>query len=536
MTTESLEVSEFLPEQQTDEHVAPEQDSPRRIVFSCALLLAIVALCDVVIYRGAGFAGYTLLFGLLPLMMAAQSLRRPGLRSAVLVILIGLLAADLLWCGSWISVAAGFLLLPALALTLTGRAPYVFDAVNTLAQLVPGGFLALTRYFPAMVRVRSTPRADRVVAVVVPVVAVAMFAIVFVLANPDLISWISETLTNGIRRLRKWLLNFGPSPLEVGFWFIVAWLGGGLLRLLRMTQPVQTAHQVADAPAETQAAPLYETHRNTLAGLVVLFAVYLAYEFTTLWGREFPPGFHYSGYAHEGAAWLTLALAMATAVLSFIFAGRTLSDPRLHRLKNWGNLWAIENLLLAVAVYHRLHIYIGFNGMTRMRIVGILGISAVVAGLLLVLWKIHRRYSFFWLVQRDLWVLALAMYAYCVLPVDWLTTRYNVHRILAGDPAPSVQISVHPLSAEGLLQLPPLLDSDDPLIREGVRSMLALELRRLDTRYAGEDSSHWTAYQLAERKLHDRLTRRSDDLAAYRNPAARKSARDAFDAYAYQWY
>jgi hypothetical protein len=193
-------------------------------------------------------------------------------------------------------------------------------------------------------------------------------------------------------------------------------------------------------------------------------------------------------------------------------------------------------LLLAVAVYHRLHIYIGFNGMTRMRVVGVLGISAVVAGLVLVLWKIHRRYSFFWLVQRDLWVLALAMYAYCVLPVDWLTTRYNVRRILSGDPAPSVQISVHPLSAEGLLQLAPLLAGDDTLVREGVRSMLALELRRLEARYEPGNAPHWTAYQVSERRLYDRLAGLRGDLEPYRDPAARDSARDAFDRYAYQWY
>jgi hypothetical protein len=299
---------------------------------------------------------------------------------------------------------------------------------------------------------------------------------------------------------------------------------------------VQQADLVADWPSEHRNAPLYEVHRNSLAGLVVLFAAYLGYEFVTLWGREFPRGFHYSGYAHEGAAWLTLALAMATVGLSIVFAGRTLADPRLHVLRRWGNIWAIENLLLAVAVYHRLHIYIGFNGMTRMRIVGILGISAVVAGLFLVLWKIHRRRSFFWLVQRDLWVLALALYAYCVLPVDWLTTHYNVRRIMAGDPAPSVQISVHPLSAEGMLQLRPLLSSTDPLIQEGVRAMLAFELQQLDVRFDPNVPAHWTEYQIADQELHDQLAGLRDDLAPDRDPMTRKAARDAFDAYAYQWY
>lgn len=35
-----------------------------------------------------------------------------------------------------------------------------------------------------------------------------------------------------------------------------------------------------------------------------------------MWFRPFPTGFHYSGYAHEGAFWLTVALAMATITLS----------------------------------------------------------------------------------------------------------------------------------------------------------------------------------------------------------------------------
>ena len=63
-----------------------------------------------------------------------------------------------------------------------------------------------------------------------------------------------------------------------------------------------------------------------------LFAVYLALQFQTLWFRVFPKGFYYSGYAHDGAAWLSAALALATAALSAIFRGAVLQDPRLPRL------------------------------------------------------------------------------------------------------------------------------------------------------------------------------------------------------------
>jgi hypothetical protein len=135
-----------------------------------------------------------------------------------------------------------------------------------------------------------------------------------------------------------------------------------------------------------------------------------------------------------------------------------------------------------------------------------------------------------------LWTLALAMYAYCVLPVDWLTTSYNVRRILAGDPAPSVQLSVHPLTTEGLLPLRPLLASNNLLIRDGVGSMLAIELERLDAKFDPLSPPHWTEYQIAERELHDDLTGMQNLLAPYRDPRVLQAARAAFDTYAYQWY
>ncbi|MFO1094735.1 MAG: hypothetical protein U0992_15730 [Planctomycetaceae bacterium] len=153
-----IEVLEFVDQPDSPEARLPEQDSPRRIGVTIALVVAVVVLFDVVIYRGEGFAGYALLFVLLPALMTAQSLRRLDRRGGLLLGMCCLISVRLLWCGNWLSVAAGFTLVPALALALTGRAPYVFDAVNVAVQLVPGGFLALTRYFPTLIRHRQTPR------------------------------------------------------------------------------------------------------------------------------------------------------------------------------------------------------------------------------------------------------------------------------------------------------------------------------------------------------------------------------------------
>ena len=170
----------------------------------------------------------------------------------------------------------------------------------------------------------------------------------------------------------------------------------------------------------------------------------------------------------KGAAWLTAALALATVVLSAVFRGGVLCDPRLGRLRRLAWLWSAENLLLALAVYHRMYIYVGFNGMTRMRTVGLFGISAVVVGLVFVIWKIIYSRDFLWLFHRQLWTVAVAAYLFALAPVDAIVHAYNRQRILDGDPAPSVQISVHAIDSEGMLVLRPLVRCKDPVIREGI--------------------------------------------------------------------
>jgi len=121
-------------------------------------------------------------------------------------------------------------------------------------------------------------------------------------------------------------------------------------------------------------------------------------------------------------------------------------------------------------------------------------------------------------------------------PVDTLVHAYNVRRILAGDLAPSVQISVHPISAEGYLVLGPLVDCPDQKIRDGVRAILAereIEAKRdtLQRRQLG-----WTAWQLSNEVLLRRLSRQNSAWRDMADDAARHAALKNFREYAYQWY
>lgn len=528
-----------------DAQLVPDPVVDRRQVRWRELLaiVAMVVLADVTIYRGHGYAGWASVLMAVPLLMLwgapprveGQQPRRVG---SLLVVgtLVVLLAAKMIWCGHWFHPALGLTLLFAFALGLSGTIPYVVEILVFPARLMLGGLLGLAAYMRVVRRPAWGMTRFAWLSFLLPLAAFMAFSLLFILANPDLLDSFGQRMEQVLKGFREWLIDFSPHPLEMLFWAAMAWISIGMLRPL-LSRPLfedldldrRGTKAVEAAYAES---PFYAAARNTLVTVLVLFGIYLVFEFKTLWFRKFPPGFYYSGYAHQGAAWLTVALALATFVLSLIFRGTILRDPRLGALRRCAWLWSFENILLATAVYHRLFIYVGFNGMTRMRVVGILGISSVLVGFLLVVWNIARNRGFLWLMRRHLWTVALAVYLYGVLPVDMIVVDYNVRRVMAGDSAPSVQITEQEISAEGVAQLIPLLACDDLTVREGVRAYLAREQARFNERSA----RHWTAFQLADRRLQSRLHAVSEELAIYSNRQLRQQALDDFRAYAYQWY
>jgi hypothetical protein len=363
--------------------------------------------------------------------------------------------------------------------------------------------------------------------------------VLFILANPDLLTAFGERVERALRMLRSWIIDFSPDLGEMVFWFVVLWVSVGLLRPVIKRSLYEEAPPGVPLPEKGEIREptfLYSAYRNTLLTVIGLFALYLVFEFQTLWFREFPEGFYYGGYAHQGAAWLTVALALATVILSLVFRGGILHDSRLPQLRRLAWIWSLENMLLALAVYNRMHIYIDFNGLTRMRMVGIFGMSAVVAGFCLVLWKIAHNRDFVWLVRRHLWALALTIYLFGLTPVDAIWVRYNVRRVLAGDPAPSVQISVHPINAEGTLLLRPLLDCEDAVIREGVRAMLAQRHEDAEALAARQRASGWTAFQMVDALVLDELRVNDREWREYIDRQQRETALERFHDYAYQWY
>ena len=174
-----------------------------------------------------------------------------------------------------------------------------------------------------------------------------------------------------------------------------------------------------------------------------------------------------------------------------------------------------------------------FNGMTRMRVVGFYGMSAVVVGFALVLRKIAGKHNLTWLLCRQIGTLAAAIFLYSITPVDALVMQYNVRRILSGDSAPAVQIGFHDIDSEGSLCLLSLVDCPDEKVREGIKALLTERHEALVSR---NWPLSWTEYQIADQRLKKQLRAAISQWPDYADYQRRMLTLVLFREHVYQWY
>lgn len=531
-------------EDETPHHVFQSFAITRtQLIAGVASAVVVAILFDIGVYRGYGATGFAFFLAgsLIPYMLGSFG-KQAHPAAWLIVLLMLLLNVRMVWLGTSFQCFLGLVLLATFGMTRQGLTPSLSGIAIYAAQSTVAGFYSL------IVGIQQSPRMSRkltplmFLTVGLPVGAVLVFGGIFIAANPDLATLTGEWVTSINHWLADLVIDINPGELVI--LGIVFWIALGQI-IPVLTKAVLARLDVFEWVAEEETSPaaalLFVPFRNTLLAVIGLFVLYLVFEFRTLWFREFPKGFYYAGYAHKGAAWLTFALALATATLSLIFRGAILNDPRLPQLKRLAWLWSAANLVLGLAVYNRMWIYIDFNGMTRMRVVGLDGISTVIAGFLLVVWKIRYQKSFLWLIHRQLWALSLAVYILTITPVDFLIHSYNTRQILSGNLAPSVQITEHPVNLGGWLALVPLLDCENKIIREGIEARLvAIErdqgfLKPDEMSPWGSHAPHWTLYQHSRTQLLNALHKYRERMQAI----DRQDETDAwirFREYAYQWY
>ncbi|MEK7449176.1 MAG: DUF4173 domain-containing protein [Planctomycetota bacterium] len=320
----------------------------------------------------------------------------------------------------------------------------------------------------------------------IPAIVVLVFLLIFAAGNLVVESW----MTKAWRWLWEQLIHifdYFPSIGHIFFWifaffFAVILLAPKSVRRTILTLFLGEEEKMTKPSWFFPAVDLQATiARNTLVAVNLLFLFYNMVDIYFLRIKKIlPEGLSYSTYARSGTFWLTLALALTSLILGIIFLRDLNFNRRTPILKILTWVWVGQNLIITLLTFQRLKLYIDYNGLTRLRIVGAYGITAVILGLLIVAFKIYKIKTFFWMTRRHLLVFALGLLALVITPMDWVVFKYNTRIILHDNPRPAIILAVKPITAEGIPALIPLLDCPDRIISEGVAGLLLREQEQLE--------------------------------------------------------
>jgi len=480
---------------------------PLRRRDTVAIILMTVA-ADVCLYSYPGGAGVGALFIVTAIGLALLARNARALNPPVAAVLL-LISAAAVWNNWWLLVVTGWLAVIALAVKLHRPGWRITELAWAALWMVVTAPVKLLAHALSCAGVGAQARPGEVPprgpirwrVVLIPLLVVALFVLIFVQANPVIervVSDISEQLGEWFR----WLNRLFTAPR------ILSWLGWLLVfaALIRPAARSWVANVMAEReetlrPPRRPAADRgdYSAALATLISVNVLFLVFNIVDHVYL--GQLPEGITYSKHAYRGCFWLTMGLALSTAVIGAAFRRRLNFHPRAGALRALSYVWAVQNAVLAVGALRRLEMYISYNGLTRARIVGIYGVLLVVAGLALMVWKVYRAKNFLWLVRRDAVALWVAVVVLALTPRDYICARYNTAQILSGNLRPLVLLHGQRHSPESYPPMIPLLDYKHPdeqnraemeaLVRRGVAGFLGRELAWL----RHKEPENWTQWQ-----------------------------------------
>lgn len=347
---------------------------------------------------------------------------------------------------------------------------------------------------PPMQRATARKASLWLVAWIVPLGLGAVFAYLFVAANP-----LIETVLSSVRPQAA--LEFF-DPVRLLFWLLVAAIAWPFLRprLFRRyrrqaVSPGPTGHSVW-----LGSAAIF----RSLVVFNALFAIQTMLDLAYLWGGvALPDGMSHAEYAHRGAYPLIVTALLAAA---FVLAAMREDSPARHNkiVRVLVYLFIAQNVLLCFSAMFRLKLYVEAYSLTELRLAAGIWMGLVAVGLVLILLRIWLRRSNGWLVASNLLALTVVLYGSAMADLFAYIARFNVEysRELTGQ---GLSIDLDYLSLLGPSAIP-ALDRLTARLPAGsgtwskataIRSDLVRELR--------DDADDWRGWSWRTQRLKDYL-------------------------------
>lgn len=254
----------------------------------------------------------------------------------------------------------------------------------------------------------------------VPLLLCAVFAALFISANPLLERWLNRI---DIPAILGQLLSRRSL-----FWAGILCLIWPLLRMRSLRRrkrrdPKPSAHATITDPLDLLGDLAVKRSLVLFNGL---FAIQTAMDLAYLWGAaSLPEGLSHASYAHRGAYPLvaTALLAAAFVLLAMRPSGAGARSPLVKLLVL---AWVGQNILLMLSALLRLKLYVDAYSLTELRMAAFVWMLLVAGGLVLILVQILSHRPVGWLVSANAAMLALMLYAYSFVDTAVVIANYNI--------------------------------------------------------------------------------------------------------------
>lgn len=281
------------------------------------------------------------------------------------------------------------------------------------------------------------PRSDMrtlVMGWALPIGATAVFAMLIIGANP--------ILDRALSQLADWHLP-APDMWRLWFWAFMGALIWPALVARRMHERLR-ARKPERMTVQREGVINATSVARSLIAFNALFAVQTGMDVLFLYGNAgLPDGITAAAYAHRGAYPLLI-----TALLAGLFA--VLARPYLagRPVLRWLMLiWLAQTMALVVASLWRLETYVDIYGLTRLRLAAYIWMGLVAAGLALVTWQVWRDRPTGWMILRSTAMGAVTLYVCAFINFDGAIASHNLTRKVERDTYALCQLSEGALPA-----------------------------------------------------------------------------------------
>ncbi len=260
------------------------------------------------------------------------------------------------------------------------------------------------------------------ITVFVGVALFIVFLIIFASGNPVvLLVW--ETICDWWNRLVEWLELDWDFVGHAALWLLAFFLFG-IYTFARPAEP-KPLPALPAAVVKSGRSLLPHLPLASLIGINLAFLIATGTDIAYLWFGRAPEGVSQTTYLHDGAASITWAAVLASAILIFLF--RPTGSARQGRCTRVaGYLLVLQTFLLAVSVYVRLYHQVGDFGFTPRRIQAAEALLLGLDGLVILICYMSCSGSFWKYTRICLGSMLLIFIAFGICPPAELAGNLNL--------------------------------------------------------------------------------------------------------------